>query len=146
MKITKAIEINQPQQFVAEMFHDPENLKYYHDGFLRKELISGKSGELEAVSKLYYQQGKGEMELTETITANHLPDSFEAFYHHIHMDNTMKCKFIPLAENKTRFEIEVEYLRMAWIMPRLMAFLFPGMFRKQIDKWIKDFKTFAEKQ
>jgi hypothetical protein len=39
---------------------------------------------------MYYKQGKRELELTETITANRLPDSFEASYHHIHMDNTMK--------------------------------------------------------
>ena len=90
--------------------------------------------------------GNRDMVLTETITKNNLPDSFEAFYHHQHMDNTMKCKFIPISENTTRYEYEFEYTRVSWVMPKLMALLFPGMFKKQGEKLMRQFKEFVEKQ
>ena len=146
MKFKGFVDINQPQKKVAELFANPENLKEFQDGFIRKELISGEEGKDGAVSKMYYKYGRNEMELTETITANRLPDTFEASYHHKHMDNTMKCTFIPLSDNQTRYEYEFEYTRINWFMPRLIAILFPGMYRRQGEKWMKQFKEFGEKQ
>ena len=144
MKIIGSIDINKPKSYVAELFADPDNLKHYQDGFLRKELVSGQAGLDGAVSKLYYQYGKKEMELTETITTNRLPDSFEAFYHHKHMDNTMISTFESLDAHSTRYTYDIEYTRINWLMPKLMALLFPSVYRKQVEKWMKQLKTFAE--
>ncbi len=146
MKFKGSVEINKPQALVAELFADPMYLKEYQDGFQKKELVSGEIGQEGAVSKMYYQYGKHEMELTETITSNQLPDVFEAFYHHKHMDNTMTCKFTPLDEGKTRYDYEFEYTRMSWVMPKLIAILFPCVYRKQGEKWMRQFKEFVEKQ
>lgn len=146
MKFKGSININQPIESVAEMFANPEYLGEYQEGFVKKELIAGKKGQNGAVSMMYYKNGKHEMELKETITANQLPHSFEAFYHHKHMDNTMKCYFTALDENKTKYETEVEYTRINWVVPRLMAMLFPSMYRKPAQKWMNNFKLFAEKQ
>lgn len=139
-------DINRPQAKVAELFADPAYLNEYQDGFVKKVLVSGTAGQAGAISKMYYQQGKQEMELTETIITNQLPDFFEAHYHHKHMDNTMKCTFIKLNEQQTRYEYEYEYTRMSWIMPRLIAILFPSVYRKQVEKWMINFKTFVEQQ
>ena len=146
MKFKGSIDTNKPRAKVAELFVDPNSLKEYQDGFLKKELVTGQMGQEGAISKMYYKLGKRDMELTETITKNRLPDSFEAFYHHKHMDNTMKCRFVPLDDNKTRYEYEFEYTRISWVMPKLMAIIFPGMFRKQGEKWMRQFKAFAETQ
>ena len=70
----------------------------------------------------------------------------EAFYHHRHMDNTMKCNFVPLDEGRTRYEYEFEYTRINWVIPKLMAILFPSVYRKQGEKWMRQFKEFVEKQ
>ena len=70
MKHQGSIEINQSVDKVAQYFADPAYLKEYQDGFLRKEQLSGTPGQAGAVAKMYYQMGKGEMELTETITKN----------------------------------------------------------------------------
>ena len=78
MKYYGAIDIKQPIKKVTELFADPKNLKEYQDGFIRKELVSGKEGDDGAVSKMYYKFGNREMELTETITKNELPNLFEA--------------------------------------------------------------------
>ena len=146
MKFKGSIDINKPRNEVVGLFADQTNLKEYQDGFIKKELVSGKEGEEGAVSKMYYKYGKRDMELTETIIANQLPDSFESFYHHKHMDNSMKCSFVALDENKTRYEYEFEYTRISWVLPKLIAVLFPGMYRKQGEKWMKQFKEFAERQ
>jgi len=145
MKIKGSIDINRPKPRVAELFADPKNLKHYQDGFLRKVLVSGQAGQEGAVSNLCYQYGKKEMELTETIRVNRLPDSFEAFYHHKHMDNTMKCTFESIDSNSTRYTYDIEYTRISWVIPRLMALLFPSVYRKQVEKWMRQFKAFAEK-
>lgn len=146
MKFKSSIVIKKPQAIVAELFADPDNLGEYQDGFVRKELISGQAGKKGAISKMYYKVGNNDMELTETVIADKLPDHFEAFYHHKHMDNTMKCRFVPIDEENTRYESEFDYVRISWIVPKLMFFLFPGMFRKQGEKWMRQFKEFAEKQ
>ena len=146
MKFEGSIDVRQPREIVVKFFADPQYLGEYQEGFLRKELVSGTAGEDGAVSKMYYKMGKREMELTETIISNRLPDVFEAHYHHVHMDNTMKCTFTEVQNGVTRYKQEVEYTRINWVMPKLVAILFPGMYRKQAEKWNQNFKTFVEKQ
>ena len=51
-----------------------------------------------------------------------------------------------ILKNKTRYESEVEYTRINWLVPKLMAILFPNMYRKPAQKWIDNFRAFAEKQ
>ncbi len=138
--------INAPQEQVAHYFADPAYLGEYQEGFIKKELISGTVGEKGAVSKLYYKFGMNDVELTETITANHLPNSFESHYHHKHMDNTMKCRFVQLEEQKTRYEYEFNYTRIRGFMPKLISILFPGMYRKQGEQWLHNFKAIVEQQ
>ena len=146
MKFNGSLIIHKPQAFVAKCFADPNGLKEYQDGFIRKELISGQEGQEGARSRMYYKYGSREMELTETITRSELPDAFEAFYHHKHMDNTMHCKFVPVDDETTRYEYAFEYTRINWFIPRLMAILFPGMYRKQGEKWMRQFKEYVERQ
>ncbi len=146
MKFKSSIDIAKPIALVTKIFANPENLKEFQEGFQKKELISGTAGQNGAVSKMYYAYGKRTMELVETITANNLPDSFEAHYHHKHMDNTYKCTFTPVDENTTRYETETVYTRIDWIMPRLMFIFFKSMYRKQGEKWMNNFKVFVEKQ
>lgn len=146
MKFTGKTIINQKREIVCALFADPKHLKHYQEGFISKELLEGEQGQDGAISRMLFKMGKGEMELIETITANRLPEQFLAHYHHKHMDNTMKCTFKDLGNSQTAYEIEVEYTRMAWIMPRLMAILFPSMYKKQGIRWMNNFKAFAENQ
>ena len=138
--------IAKPRSEVIRYFSDPKYLENYQDGFVKKERVSGQEGMVGSVSLMYYKQGKRDMELTETITSNNLPESFEANYHHIHMDNTMKCVFVEINAENTRYEYEFDYTRINWFMPKLIAILFPGMYRKQGEKWMRQFKDFVEKQ
>jgi hypothetical protein len=60
--------------------------------------------------------------------------------------SSLLCRFIQIDDSNTRYEYEIEYTRVSWIMPKLIFLLFPGMFRKQGEKWMRQFKTFAERQ
>lgn len=144
MKFKGEIKIDRPVELVSKLFVDPNHIGKYQEGFIKKELQKGVQGTPGAISKLYYQNGKHQMELTETIVANELPFFFEAFYSHKHMDNTMKCEFEALGENKTLYKTYVEYTRIDWVLPRLMALLFPGMFKRPARKWMENFKRFVE--
>ncbi|WP_109302688.1 SRPBCC family protein [Aquimarina sp. AU474] len=146
MKYKGSLNIHQSRDKLVAIFMDASNLKEHQDGFVKKELEHGNVGENGAISKMYYKHGKRDMILTETILNNNLPQSFEAHYHHKHMDNTMKYTFIKIDEYQTRYDYECEYIRINWVLPKLMALVFPGMYRKQVEKWMQQFKVFAEKQ
>jgi len=145
MKYSTTIDINAPRDRVVELFNNPDNLSKWQDGFKGIEHVSGTPGATGAQKKMFYEMNGREMELLETITANNLPDSFAAFYQHTAMENTMTSRFIEINEGRgTRFEVDVDYTKFNGFMPRLMAMLFPGVFRKQSQKWFDQFKFHAE--
>lgn len=146
MKIRGSIIVEKPREEVVSCFRNPNFLGEYQDGFVKKELIEGVEGEKGAISKMYYKMGNHDLILTETIIENKLPESFEAFYSHQHMDNTMVCTFVEISPGKTSYEYTYEYTRINWIMPKLMSILFPGMYKKPAEKWLRQFKEFVEKQ
>jgi hypothetical protein len=145
MKFTCSVTINASKEKVAAYFTNPDYLKEYQDGFLRKELIFGTPGKVNSISKMYYKQGKGEMELTETVKVNNLPDEFMAQYHHKFTDNTMKSTFTTVNEDETRYDAEIHYTDFRGFMVKIMVFIAPGFFKKQVAKWLHNFKVFVEK-
>lgn len=147
MKFSYSIDINAPREKVIELFINPDNLKHWQDGYEGIEHISGTPGETGAKKKMFYKQGKRKMELLETIISNNLPDEFTGFYQHIHMENTMASRFEEINDGAgTRYTAEIEYTKLNGFMVKAMAFLFPGMFKKQAQKWYDQFKVFAEKE
>ena len=86
------------------------------------------------------------MELIETIITNNLPYEKKALYEHTNMTNTQTTKFESISEGRTLFISEVEYTKFNGFIPNLMAKFFPGVFKKQSQKWMNQFKVFAENQ
>ena len=146
MTFTCTVTINQPRDKVVEYFINPEYLKECQKEFLSKELISGEAQQEGAVAKMYYKMGKGEMVLTETILENKLPDYFYAEYYHKHTDNTMKTSFTEVDTNTTTMTSEIHYTAFRGFVVKVMAFLFPSFFKKQVQQWLTNLKTFAEQQ
>ena len=146
MKFSCSVTINKPKEHVIKYFMNTEYLKEYQEGFLKKELISGPEQEEGSIAKLYYKMGKGHMELTETVIENKLPDYFYAQYYHKHTENTMKTHFKEISDNATQLTSEIHYTAFKGFMIKTLAFLFPGMFKKQVQKWLNNLKTFAESQ
>ncbi len=144
MKYTCTIDIHLPINTVADLWEDENNFKKWQDGFKAIEHISGEKGAVGAKSKIYFETGKRKMELLETIISNNLPEEKSARYEHIHMTNTQTTRFQSMGENMTRHTSEVEYLEFNGFIPKVMARFFPGVFKKQSQKWMNQFKEFAE--
>ncbi|RLD18160.1 MAG: SRPBCC family protein [Bacteroidetes bacterium] len=145
MKFTCSVDIDLPLDRVVELFDNVDNLKHWQDGFISHEHVSGVPGESGTISRLIYKSGKREINLTETIVTNDLPAEFTALYEAKEMTNTMSNKFSSLTENSTRYIAEINYIKFNGIMVKLMATVFPGMFKKQVQKWLNQFKGFCER-
>ena len=146
MKYTCTTEINLPISQVVELWKDENNFREWQDGFVKIEHISGKPETIGSQSRIYLEQGKQKLELLETITSNNLPHEKRAIYEHIHMTNTQITSFKSLGDNKTQYMSQVEYTKFNKIIPKVLSMLFPGMFRKQSQKWLDQFKEFAERK
>ena len=145
MKYTCEVKINAPLNKVVSLWEDQNNFKEWQDGFKSIERLSGQPSTKGAKSKIIFE-GKQYMELIETIITYNLPDEKTALYEHKHMTNTQTSRFKELENGNTLYISEVEYTKFNGFMIKLMAKLFPGMFRKQSEKWMNQFKEFVEKR
>ncbi len=145
MKFTCSVEIRMPINRVVELFDNVDNLKHWQDGFISHEHVSGVPGETGTISRFKYKSGKREIHLTETIVTNNLPVEFTALYEAKEMTNTMSNRFTSLSDNSTLYLAQINYIKFNGIMVKMMATLFPGMFKKQVQKWLDQFKVFCEK-
>ncbi len=144
MKYTCTINIDLGIDQVVKLWEDENHFAKWQDGFQSNEILQGPAGAVGSKSRIIYQQEKRKMELIETIISNTLPHEKKALYEHIHMTNTQTTRFESISENQTRYISDVEYTIFKGLIPNLMARLFPGMFRKQSQKWMRQFKEFAE--
>ncbi len=144
MKYKCSIDINLGIDQVVKIWDDPENFKYWQNGFQSIELLSGESNTPGAKSKILLLNGKMEIELIETILVSNLPHEKTALYEHKHMTNTQTTRFISKGENKTQYISEVEYTKFNGLMIKLMAKLFPSKFKAQSQQWLDQFKEFSE--
>lgn len=143
MKYTNQVTINKPKNEVIELFQDPEHLKDWQPGFVSMEHISGTPGEDGAKSKLKYKAGKRDIEMTETILKNGLPDTFDSVYETKNVYNIQHNRFEAIDDNTTQWISDSEF-RFSGIM-KLFGFFMPGAFKKQSQQYLDMFKDFAEK-
>ncbi|NND94765.1 MAG: SRPBCC family protein [Flavobacteriales bacterium] len=144
MKYQCSVDIDAPIHLVVNLWKDESLFGKWQDGFQSTELLEGLADEVGAKSKIIYQQGNKRLELKETIISNSLPEEKTARYDHVHMSNTQTSRFESLSENRTRYISEVDYISFHSLLPKLMAKLFPSMFKKQSQKWMNQFKGFVE--
>ena len=142
MKYSTEIEIDLPVERVIELFDNSDNLSKWQPELISFEHLSGEPGQVGAKSKLKYQMGKREIEMIETITVRNLPEEFSGTYEAKGIFNVVKNKFVQLAENKTKYISDQEFQFSG--MMKLMGALMPGAFKKQSQKYLKQFKEFAE--
>lgn len=144
MKYSCTVDINLPIDKTVALWEDESNFKEWQDGFKSIEPISGVPNSEGAKSKIILEEHR-KIELLETIILSDLPNKKVALYEHIHMTNTQTTRFKVLGQNKTQYISEVEYTKFNGFMIKLMAKLFPSKFKAQSQKWMNQFKAFAEK-
>ncbi|PHR71850.1 MAG: hypothetical protein COA67_05510 [Lutibacter sp.] len=144
MKYICSIDINLSLDKTVELWEDESNFKEWQDGFKSIEHISGAPNSKGAKSKIILEE-KRKIELLETIISYDLPNEKVALYEHIHMTNIQTTRFKEIQKNKTQYTSEVEYIKFNGFMIKLMGKLFPNKFKAQSQKWMNQFKEFAEK-
>lgn len=140
---TVSVDIDLPRDRVVELFDSVENLYKWQTGLESFEHVSGEPGQAGSVSKLVFRNGKRRFELTETVTAWNPPDEFNGRYDWKGGSNTLVNRFIELGPERTRWESTCEY-QMRALPLKVMAFLMPGMFRRENQKFLDNFKAFCE--
>lgn len=138
------IVIDLPRDRVIELFDNPDNLPKWQKGLESFEHLSGEPGHPGAKSRLVFQMGARRMEMIETITRRDLPDAFDGTYDVEGVHNLVENRFSELGPDRTLWESH-NVFEMKSPMMKVMAFLMPGMFRKQSQKFAEDFKAFAER-
>lgn len=144
MKYTCTVDIDLAIDKVASLWADENHFSKWQDGFQSIEQSEGTPGSVGAKAIILFYDGKRKIELTETIISNELPREKKALYEHIHMTNTQTTRFKSISENKTQYISEVKYTKFNGFIPKLMGTLFPWVFKKQSQKWMNQFKAFAE--
>lgn len=140
---TLEIDINQPRSRVAELFGEPANLGAWQPGFLSMEDLEGEPGAPGSTSRLKYAHRKREVEMTETLVVNDLPNEFTATYRARGMTMTVRNLFKEDGEGKTQWISENE-AEVSGLLMRIISMIMPGCFKKQSFKYMKNFKAFAE--
>ena len=144
MKFTCTVDIDLPRERVIELFDNPDNMKHWQDGFISFEHLSGTPGEVGAKSVVKYEHRGKPFELVETLLVKDFPNEFSGTYEHKKMTNNMQNLFTELENGKTRWTANIEYTEMKGLMLKVFSFFMPSMFKKQVQKWMDQFKVFAE--
>lgn len=143
MKYQCEIRIDAPIDKVVELWKDENNYVHWQDGFQSIERLSGDKGNVGAKSKIVLEDER-RIVLTETIVSSDLPNEFTALYEHEHMTNAQTTRFQRIDDDTTLYVTEVDYIKFNGIVVKIIAMLFPQKFREQSNKWMKQFKAFAE--
>lgn len=143
MHYTKELLIKKPLLEVVKKMESTENMKYWQEGFLSTEHISGIPGEFGAKMKLKYDYGNRKMELIETITKRNFPREFHANYSTKGMLNIQQNYFESIEDKLTKWISKNEFQPTTFAM-NAMLFFMPKAFKKQTVKHMTNFKNFVE--
>lgn len=146
MKITCSADINVPIDNAVELFSNTDNLKKWQDGFQTLTHLSGEPGKPGAKSEIIFINKGHIIKLSETIQVANLPKEWTALYEHSHGANTNSSTFEKLSDKTTRYSMTTESIHIIGLLPKIMAALMPGMFKKHTQKWVDNFKAFAERE
>lgn len=143
MKYSTEITINLPRERVIELFDNQENIFKWMKGLKSFDHLEGEPGQLGAKSEMKFEMGKRKIEMVETILERDLPDTFKMSYTSNGVYNEVANFFQPIDAQSTLYRTEHYFRFDGWGM-KVMAFMMPGLFKKQSAKYLADFKAFAE--
>ncbi|MBN4072853.1 SRPBCC family protein [Crocinitomix catalasitica] len=142
MKYVVEKDIDLPRERVIELFDSTENLYKWQAELISFDHLSGEPGEVGAKSKLIYKMKKREFELIETITKKNLPDEFDGTYDAKGVHNIMENRFEATSENQTKWIVTTDFQFSGFM--KFMAAFMPGAFKKRTNRFMDQFKEFAE--
>src|SRR5690242_16808112 len=140
-----SVEINKPVKDVFELFLDKSKFKYWKKDFNGYEHVNGTLGQVGAITKLFYKR----QTMVERIVKINVPTEIIAEYEHqqggkTNMYHTVTNRFIALAENKTRIEVETEITKMIGWFFKMIITLMAGAGKKYAQTQLNQLKVYAE--
>ncbi|NER83266.1 MAG: SRPBCC family protein [Leptolyngbya sp. SIO1D8] len=144
MKYTNKVEINLPVDQVVKLWQNHEHFDKWQTGYLKTTLLEGEASAQGSKSEILLCIKGKEMRLIQTVLISNLPEEKKILVEHEHMTNTLSTRFKELNNSRTECISETEYTKFNGLIPKVMATLFPGIFRQQSQKWLDNFKEFAE--
>lgn len=143
MRYRTEIIIHLPKEEVIKKLDNPENMKHWQKGLIDYKFLNGTPGKEGATMELHYKMGKRDMILIETILKNNFPEEFHASYDAKGVHNIQKNYFEEIDATTTKWISESEFKFNSFMM-KIIGFLMPRAFKKQSEKYLEDFKNFAE--
>lgn len=141
MQYTLEETIDLPREKVAELFVKPEHLKGWQKGFKSINYTKGETGETGSEAELVFEMGKREMKMKQEILENKLPDFIKFRFENRGVEN-IQVNRLETKDGKTHYVVDNTF-NFSGIM-KLMGWLMPGAFKKQSQKYMDDFKAYAE--
>ncbi len=142
MKYECRIEIELPRSEVVALFDGSHNLHAWQPGLLSYEQVTGEPGMPGATSRLRYRVGRRVLEMVETIIRRDPPAEFSVTYEVGNVWNRVENFFEEAGPGRTPWIARNEFRCRGWM--RVMAFLAPGRFSKETEKYMLGFRDFAE--
>lgn len=142
MKYTITVEIKAPRQKVVEHFQNEQDLPKWQPEMISIETLSGEKGQKGAKAEMKFKFKNREVTMLETILDNNLPETFDAYYEAKGAKNWVRNTFRIVDENTTRWQLDSEFKCSG--MLKLMAWIFPSMFKNATTKSMNLFKQLAE--
>jgi uncharacterized membrane protein len=142
LKYTCEIVIARPRDEVISKFDSLENLSKWQPTLKSAEPLSGEPGQAGSTMRMVYVEGKREMVMNETITANNFPESFDATYTAPGVVNPCHNIFKDLGDGETQWTMESEFTFSGFmaLMSRFMRKAFPRETLASMEKfkaWIE---------
>ena len=142
MKYTCEVIIKLPIAKVIELFINPDNLGKWQEGFISSDLKEGEAGKTGAKTALKYNMNNSDIEMTETILVNDLPDEYSALYESTGVKNWFYNYFEEKGADQTLWKTS-SIFKFSGLMAFFSIFL-KKAFVKQTYNDMTSFKNFAE--
>ncbi len=144
MKYISEILIKIPLKEFLDKLSNYNNMKYWQRGLESYEHISGEPGKLGAKMKFNYKFGNYKMYLIETITHSNFPNEYHVYHDTEGIHNIHQNYFEETPNGYTKWTFKSECIPTTFSM-RAKMLLMPWLYKKQILKYLEDFKNFAER-
>ena len=143
MRYETDVAIDLPRERVVALVMDPALVPLWQKECVRRTLVDGEHGQPGAKTEVVTQMNGREMTMIETITCNDLPNGFSETYETAGVWNSIDHHFEALDDHRTRW-CTVNEFRCSGLMMKFMMLVAPGMFKRQTQTFLNNFKAWAE--
>ncbi len=140
MKYRLEILINRSHTEVWNLFCDYDKVHLWQPSIIKIEPVSGRTGQVGAVSKWIYKANDREYFLTETILSREEPNHFETVFRNEFAENSVTNVFTEQGSGQTLWVAETNYK----FKTLLMSILGPFMKNRYIVRSKRDMERFKE--